>query len=317
MLVALLALAPSSRAESSPLPAPSPRVLVLSWEAPPECPPRAEVEARIERILAGSHRADAIDARVTIVRTRDARWSARLSTQIRGVAGERTLSAASCDLLASASALVIALAIDPDLDVEPPEEPARSAPAPVPVASTKPEVVAAPSSQPPRVNLVTGAWLAGDSGSLPSLALGGGAGIGIERGHWSIEAYVETWLGSTVSSPDRAGAGGRFDLIDFGLRACARGGAFVTYGACLGAEVDRAHASGFGVSDPGAATRAWLAPRAGLELGLRVADSVHLPLHLEALVPIPRPMFALENVGPVFRPAAVGLRATFGAVVHF
>lgn len=297
--------------------------LALAWDAPDECPPAADVEARVARLLADSRRvADAapVEARVKVTRVREGRWTARLTTRIDGIAGDRTLSAASCELLASASALVIALAFDPELGVAPPSEPAPPASSSAsPPTPTSPGPLPAPTSPeaPSSPHVIAGAWIAADSGTLPSLAPGAGLHVGLGDRAWSVGAYGEAWLASTATSDSRPGAGGDFDLVDFGVRGCARLGARFTLGACLGAELDRVHARGFGVTSPGEATRLWIAARGGAELGLRISEALFVPLHVDAVVPFSRPTFALENVGAVFRPAPVGVRASLGVTLHF
>jgi len=318
--LALAALALVSRAWADTV---APK-LALAWDAPDECPSGTDVEARVARLLADSRRvADAapVEARVKVTRVREGRWTARLTTRIDGIAGDRTMYAASCDLLASASALVIALAIDPELGVAPPSDAPASSSAPPASSSAPPPVVPPPaptSSEPPSSpHVIAGAWIAADSGMLPSLAPGAGLLVGLGDRAWSLGAYGEAWLPSTATSDSRPGAGGDFDRVDLGVRGCARLGARFTFGSCLGAELDRAHARGFGVTSPGEATRLWIAARGGAELGLRISDVMFVPLHVDAIVPFSRPTFALENVGAVFRPAPVGVRASLGLTLHF
>ncbi len=108
----------------------------VRWRGEGDCPSEEQVRAEVARLLGGviPQDAPAVDARVE--RTPNA-WRLRLRV---GSEGARTLEAASCSLLAEATALIVALAIDPVLVVEatetatappieppaPPEERARA-----------------------------------------------------------------------------------------------------------------------------------------------------------------------------------------------
>ena len=88
-------------------------------------------------------------------------------------------------------------------------------------------------------------------------------------------------------------------------------------GPCLGFELGRLHASGFGVSNPGEGSTLWAAIDGGGVLALRLAAPLALVLRLGAAVPLLRPSFVLENVGPVFRPPAVAARGESGVELIF
>ncbi len=312
---AMCTLDAAARAQS---PTTGPRSIAVDWEAPAECPSRDELQARLARLLAGSERKEAVRARVAVMRRRSGAWSATIVTNLPGVTGERTLSADSCDLLASATALVIALAFDPDLNL--PTPPAPTPPAPPAPLSPRPEATSvepSPAEGSPPWRLVAEAWAAGDGGALPSIAPGAGLALGAEHAPWSAQAYAEAWAAASATSSTRAGAGGHFQLFDAGLRACVGSWGWLGYGACAGAEVDAEQATGFGVSAPGSAARAWISPRGGLALTVRLTEGVRLPLRIEALVPLGAPSFALENVGTIFRPAPVGVRASLGVSARF
>ncbi|MBX3273289.1 MAG: hypothetical protein KF729_23705, partial [Sandaracinaceae bacterium] len=115
--------------------------LSLSWSAPPGCPDRATVAAQIEELL-GRALVAAPPARVEAAMARD---GGRLRLDLELVRGDepastRTLEGPTCEALAEAGALVIALAIDPDAvaarqrarEGAPPEAAPEPAPAPTP-----------------------------------------------------------------------------------------------------------------------------------------------------------------------------------------
>jgi hypothetical protein len=83
--------------------------VTVDWRAPAECPDPSFVRDEIARLLAGSSAASVrVDARADVTRAGSA-WRVRLATG----GGERTLEASSCRALAEATALILALAVDP------------------------------------------------------------------------------------------------------------------------------------------------------------------------------------------------------------
>jgi hypothetical protein len=78
----------------------------LSWVAPVGCPDEASVRGDVQRLLSGSQASAA--ARADVTHTGDS-W--RVVVTMNG--GERRLEAASCRALADATALIVAMAVDP------------------------------------------------------------------------------------------------------------------------------------------------------------------------------------------------------------
>jgi hypothetical protein len=83
--------------------------------------------------------------------------------------------------------------------------------------------------------------------------------------------------------------------------------------ACVGAELGRLHAVGFGVSDPGQGSALWAAASAALGLSYSLGEHWLLEGRGSALVPWVRPRFVLTNVGDVFQPSRVGGLLTLAA----
>jgi hypothetical protein len=111
---------------------------------------------------------------------------------------------------------------------------------------------------------------------------------------------------SVVVDPSRTvGAGvGLATLEPSACLAFARG----AMGSCVGGEIGAMQGRGTGVPVTGSGTSWWLALRAGLSLRAPVAPGVALRFRLDVGVPLFRPSFLVENVGPegsvqVFRPA--------------
>jgi hypothetical protein len=86
----------------------------LEWDAPRGCPGEGYVRDAIEQLLAGGPRASVeVEARAVVGRTEAGAWRVRLTTVREGASGTRTLEAPSCRSLADATALIVALTIDP------------------------------------------------------------------------------------------------------------------------------------------------------------------------------------------------------------
>ena len=116
----------------------------LSWQAPPgECPDEAHVRHAVEQLLGeGPPPPASVSARAVVERTASGHWNVRLTTVRDGATGERVVESESCQSLADATALIVALTIDP-ARVAARAPGAASAPASSSVASAAPSASAA------------------------------------------------------------------------------------------------------------------------------------------------------------------------------
>jgi hypothetical protein len=104
----------------------------VTWSAPPECPDEAYVRTAVQQLLGPDDPAAArVEAHARVERMADSTWRVHLTTQRDGATGERVVDATSCRSLADATALIVALAIDPQR-----------------VAANRPSVAAAAGSSP-------------------------------------------------------------------------------------------------------------------------------------------------------------------------
>jgi hypothetical protein len=114
----------------------------LAWEAPADCPSEGSVRDAVAQLLGSSAPPPAsVSARAVVQRTSSDHWIVQLTTVREGARGERVVEATSCPSLANATALIVALTIDP-------ERVAAHTPAATPSASasTTPTVAAAAPS---------------------------------------------------------------------------------------------------------------------------------------------------------------------------
>lgn len=205
--------------------------LSLTWQAPAECPDEAFVRNEIDRLLAeGPPPAAQIEAHAVVSRIGERRWRVHIETIRDGVAGERSIEAASCRPLAEATALIVVLAIDPSR-VRPPDEgsaassslpgpspgpPARARGAPFSPSPPEPPARPSPSAHatiaPAHAPTPSGAtplarrrtmpvhWdvfaaVGGDIGTLPGPAIGAALTAGVLVGPVRLEAYGAHWFG--------------------------------------------------------------------------------------------------------------------------
>jgi hypothetical protein len=237
--------------------------LTLSWSAPPQCPTAEEVRREVVRqahVVPGRTPPplDA-DARVEPV---GQRWRVELRTTRAGIDGYQTLEDESCELLARATALVLALALyDPGeaaprppsapdtprvepaprrrpspaegqatLAAEPAPAPVEPSPAPPPprspdlAPSSPPSVAVTPAPTPQR----SVAWgLAADArvsrGPLPETNLGLSLGIDARRGRWLARLRLVGGPATEQTSAAAPDVQGRYQAWGASVGACIVG----------------------------------------------------------------------------------------------
>ncbi len=117
----------------------------LRWEAPAECPSAAEVSRRLEVLLGEGTFAGSAHARV---RGGGTSWSLDLAIRWREHEEERRLEATSCDGLADAAVLLLALLAENEAETGEPGAAAEVDQPPVGGAEAKAEVDVGPSEGP-------------------------------------------------------------------------------------------------------------------------------------------------------------------------
>jgi len=306
--------------------------LELAWQAPEGCPDRSFVRRRIEQLLHDPVTTpNSVVASATIERSPDLRFHLELSVRTDGVEENRRIDADSCSALAEASAVVIALAIDPSEDAEPPHAgrppeqrvpeppPPPSAPSPPPTPRVEPLPPRAPPAArtTPRVAIGVGGSV--ESGVLPEPSMGfvGSASLRLDR----IRAGVLATM-SLVQRPrfDRT-AGASFEMIS--------AGAFGSYMLPLGAlavgpsanvEITHVRVRGFGIRGPRTSSVLWPTPVLGARLEVSPARWISIVGRADLLIPIGAPAFNLTTTVDAVRlhdPAPVAPRLSIGAEIVF
>lgn len=297
-------------------------VFSLTWNAPEECPSRTEVEAEIAGLLGGVVRErDALS--IEAVAEHNDRWSVSIETASQAGTGHRRLQAETCKALASATALIVALMIDPDAVAARAEEPSPPPPLPVPPPlAPSPSPTPAPPPSPRRpITAFIGLGGAIHMGALPSPDFALGASGGIARSSWRLELAIGYDPARVASDPVSGPQGpyGQFQLVWGAVAGClTRQAGLVGAGICGDAEVGAVRAEGAGSSVSESHTKPWLAAGVGALVDLRLTRGLFVVLRADALVPLLRPSYTFnEGKIPVFRPWVVGLRATTALELRF
>jgi len=303
------------------LPASAGQAFALSWQAPPDCPSPEDVRAEVARLLGGESRLPTDrDFRVRASVAHGQTWTVSIETELAGRPGRRAIEAASCQDLADATALILALTIDPDVAATPKARPQAPPPPPPPPVPTPSQPT--PRKQTSPADLVIGLSVQGSQGALPSVDLGLGGSVGLVGRHYRFDFRVNYGLrrdqiAHAATPPD---AYGQFNFLAGVLAGCFNlGRGTLAFGPCADAEVGWVSAKGYGVSKTIPANQPWLAIGAGGYAAISLGSHWIVPLHLDVLAPILRPEFMFTNVpdSRVFQAPAVGARVNAGIELCF
>lgn len=324
---------------------PAADAVALTWEAPAGCPDAAVVR----RALAGylgegpSIEAGAAVRAVGRVTRRGGLYRLELRTETTSGETVRETTADDCGVLVEATAVIVAIAVDPstmlargDMAPKPAPEPTEAKPEPGPTepepAPTEPEPIPAPAdpiveasptvpAQPPEPRIRFGMRVSGgvDLGVLPGLA-GGLRLAGATFGRaWRAELRGDYWFPRTAIVAD--GIGGRVSLWSIGGRGCwvpEVERASLQFPLCAGLESGamRGDAVGDRVVGPTTSRRFWLAADGSAGLAFAPRRFIALVVQAELVVPLVRAGFRVGDLevhraGPVAGRALLGVEARF------
>jgi hypothetical protein len=314
-----LGLASSVLTNARPVRAQANNGFELTWLAPAGCPTAEEVRSEIDRLLGSPAHAPAIgELNVRASVGHESRWLVTLETTLATRSGHRTISATSCQGLANATALIVALMIDPDAVAAHSRSPEKEPLAPAPVVEPAPSP-ARPNAPARKTFLLAGLGATGHWGVLPSPDLGVDASVGVMGSFWRVELralYSPRAVHSQAMS-DPPGAFGRFRLVTGTLAGCLtfkRAG--LDFGPCLDFEAGVVQGEGLVAPITSSKTMPWLALGAGAVVVFKANRWLGFPVHVDAVVPVWRPRFNFDET-PIFRSAVVGGRLTAGVEAQF
>lgn len=313
--------------------------LRLDWRAPEGCPSEDNVRAAALRSAGPGTQPDAaLEAEAVVSRTANASWRVHLTTKRGAAIGERDLEAATCRGVADATAAILGLALVPavvssldDVDITQGKVAAADiTQGKVAAAAPEPVVPFTPRAEPERVRprasvgdakgppvLAAGLSGAAQAATLPSAAVGGAMTVAWTPGRARIEASASIWSAQSQTTTSSE-MGARFAMTAIGGSACwALVKSAVELGPCAGGEVAFVGAEGFGAKENRSANARWASASGSVLAGIPLGSMISIRARLDALVPLSRPTFVVENEGTVHRPPTLGVRGSVGLEIHF
>jgi hypothetical protein len=277
----------------------------LTWRAPAGCPTEAQVAAEVQQDLSGGGAGPvAFVAEVGVREPTDGRWQASLQFEARDTRGARTFEAESCEAIASAAALVIALWAEGGADAEPPVVSAPAAgpaqpPAVLPVAAIAASTTVGAAVDPRRAG--TFATVNGliDRNTMPAVPAGG-VEVGVARiwsgSLWRLRAlagasYFPMRLWNLPNNVRLANS----QLYNLSGRGCfSVGDALLELGLCAGAELAVMRSTGEPFQDR---NQAWLSLLGGGLLAWKVSPVFTVVARVEVVRPTTRKDVLVQDPG--------------------
>jgi hypothetical protein len=332
LLLALLLLrTPAARGE--------PTRLAVRWVAPVGCPTEDSVTRDIQARVGARPLRPGVEARVEAWPSEAGGWKANIEVSASGQTTRREVHGDTCESVARAAAVVVAVdaivdafgppaaeaagePLTPRPPPSPPEPPAlpTTPAAPPPSRGTAPLAVQATPGRPyGSPHLSIGASGVVDVGMLPSAAPGGEVHLAWEPSWWSAEVASTLLAPETGNLKINPGQGAEIWLLQLGGRLC---GAYrtplVQVGPCAGLHAGWLFANGVGTLTTTESGSALVALSSwGGRATVRLARHFRARFEAEAVVPFERPTFDIHNAGTVFRPSAATFRGGLGAEVAF
>jgi hypothetical protein len=294
----------------------------LEWNAPAECPSKEAVLEDAARVLseppeAASH----VLVHADVTRDERGQWHATLGVDSDDAHSDRVLDAETCQALAKATALILAIAVEG-------RDEARSVPASAARPSSAPRSrVSVPFESRSQV-VVLGSGVV-DWGLLPAAAPGAELGLGWADStlQWRVRAFATASVfgDQTAALASAGNEGGRFAAFATSAHGCASlVRSALDVGLCLGIEFDVMRASGFGPPATGFTSRprteSWPSALASAIASYSLSRHVAIMVRTQGVLPIDPPTFGIVEASghgdPLHSPAA-GVRVTLGVETRF
>jgi len=295
----------------------------LLWEAPPGCPSGEHVLSEVRRLVANSPD-KSLRARATV--TAD-QGGFRVRIELEGGAqGARTLRAPSCESVARATALIVALAVDPQaaailseqMEQPPPRGAAESRPPPSEPAARD---TFAPAPRSRAQNGVHPGFFAGfvAEQALVPVALGAEAGMSARLRALRGDVAAGVVPAASATTPGHPGVSADFTLAFLALRACAGWvGESAALAGCGAVRGSLLWARGNGAPSTSEATAHLLSLEPGILARMPGALGIGAELGVHLVIPLSHPRFVVTESGAereLFRPASVG--AMVALAIHY
>jgi hypothetical protein len=327
---------------SMPGPEPS-AVSEVSWTAPRGCPTQSAIVAGVETLLGEpltSPRAVVVRAEGRVEQSEDRRWVLRLRVRSPTGVRDRVLEGATCQELGEVAVVLVAVAIDPSVDVsEPPEdlvnapdegadedvaedtdepEPEPEEPEPVELELELEGTVVPSTARDGALrgfaSLATGLLI----GPLPGVAPGLRLSLGLRWRLLAIGIGGSHWFERRTRLPTASDLGGDLRLTTGDVRVCAIPSIRrLELPLCTGAELGSLAGRGVGVANPRRGRALWAAWVADAGVIFMPWRWVGFGARATLVVPLMRSTFALDDIGPVHDVAPVGFQGLAGIELRF
>lgn len=321
--------------------------LVIRWDAPDNCPQQNEVSDRVRKLLGSPITLQVpFQADGAIAQADDGRYRLKLVTRSGGLVGERTISSRSCEDLARAAAVAIALLLhgeevphagkpsDPNTagaaaaGTGSQSAPASSSAQPQPVEprltpngsggpehSSDDDRDSENSASQRRWHVHLRAPLAAfGMGPLPRSEWGVTLAAGASYDAWRLWLEGTDWRHQVVPAKASPGYSADVALLTASLRGCrAWRHSLFEIAPCVVVSLERATASGAGQNvTPQAQHVIWLGLGVGVQASIHIFSWFSLALTADGQVEASRPRISIDGVGAVDQGAPAAFTATLG-----
>lgn len=269
----------------------------LTWVAPTrDCPDREQFRSGLATRL-GREISVGADARIHVdakIVPSSVGYGLTLRTQSEHGSQKRLLNARSCNELARAGVLIVALLF-----------PERAG-----VVSANDEEAASDrrAGLQPRARVE---WVV-DLGALPLPAFGAGLTVGLGLGAASFELGGFALLPRAGRVPNRAQPVAELQLVAAVAGACFEVVRRPGIAPCLALELGEVRGSGRGLANISNRSALWLMPSAGVRAWLELGRALQWSLGVAAGLPWDRSVFTVRDLGPVHEVPAVVARVATG-----
>jgi hypothetical protein len=305
----------ASRAFAQPTPRlTEPGDMTLTWTAPDGCPTSEAVRSQIEKNVTTTkfNHAD-VDANVTEIGPH--RWSVHLRTNVDDARGDRTIEADSCAALADATALVVALAINPlHDDASTPITPVAPSPSITEPAESPTNFTPPPIEPSSNVSGIIALTLMGAYGMLPNVGAAPGLTIGATSEHLRAEVSGNIWF--TQNAAPAGAPDAPLQLLDLDARVCWR---FLFH------SLELAPCAGIGYANLSAPDQSgatwWTMARFDGIATWTIVQPFAIRALLGAAVPLERDFVDIyqndDGSTKMLRPTVISAQAAIGVETHF
>lgn len=289
----------------------------IQWLAPTTCPAQVDVQAAITQLAGRAPRSGELTATAVVAQEASA-WTLQLSVVHEASVFQQQLVASDCATLADATALVIAVLLDPIAA-------ARAAPPRVDRAvSTGPQKTDRPptSVDPParpRWKVGMQLRLGGEYAAIPRGTAGGRIGLMFRRKQLELRLDGSYWVPRRTARGTAAGA-----VVQLGTAAASAcivpSVRRVELPLCGGLEAGATQARGLNVANARPVTVPWVALTASPGVRWWLRPRFALLATAEVFAPIVRPALKLGPAADgrtIHRAGPVGARGLIGIVVGF